>query len=227
MNNVSSLKDFVVSKGYSIVSETPLNGGLQIQLVLDGNIIINFYPTTGKFNVQGKRSSEKDLFHNLLKTEFTDSEKTKKSNKVFIIYGHDESALNDLERLLRKWGLEPIILSQQPNDGFTLIEKLEKYTEEVCCAIALVTPDDIGYKRGFEDAKKPRARQNVIFEFGLLVGKLGRKAVIVLREKTDNFEFLSDVDGVVYIQYEEKVEKSSVELFRNLNRFVYIDSSKL
>ena len=199
MNNITSLREFIKEKGYSIISETSLNGGVQIQLALDNNIKVNFYPTTGGFNVQGKNSSRKNQLQNLLKTEFTDSEKTSKSNKVFIIYGHDERSLNDLERLLRKWGLEPIILSQQPNDGFTLIEKLEKYTEEVCCSIALVTPDDIGYKRGFEDAKKPRARQNVIFEFGLLVGKLGRKAVIVLRKKTDNFEFLSDVDGVVYI----------------------------
>ena len=44
---------------------------------------------------------------------------------VFIAYGHDISARNDLELLLRRMGLEPIILANLPATGDTLIEKLE------------------------------------------------------------------------------------------------------
>jgi predicted nucleotide-binding protein len=43
---------------------------------------------------------------------------------------------------------------------------------------------------------KPRARQNVIFEFGYFIGLLGRGRVAALCE--DNIERPSDIDGLLY-----------------------------
>lgn len=45
---------------------------------------------------------------------------------------------------------------------------------------------------------KPRARQNVIFEHGFLIGKIGRNRVCALKKK--NVETPSDISGVVYIE---------------------------
>lgn len=59
-----------------------------------------------------------------------------------------------------------------------------------------MTPDDQGGKAG-ELNTKPRARQNVIFELGFLIGALGPSRVAALVKQ--DIEHPSDFDGVVYI----------------------------
>lgn len=116
------------------------------------------------------------------------------SDRVFIIHGHDGEIKEAVARLLEKQGIEPIILNEQANQGQTIIEKFERYTD-VNAAIALFTNDDIGSAKNSDD-KKPRARQNVVFEAGYFMGKLGRNKVILIAEK--GIEIPSDLHGVVY-----------------------------
>ncbi len=47
-----------------------------------------------------------------------------------------------------------------------------------------------------------RARQNVIFEHGLLVGKLGMSRVIALKKSDQFLEMPNDLSGVIYEQYD-------------------------
>ena len=117
-------------------------------------------------------------------------------SKVFVIHGHDEAARETLARFLEKLGLKPVILHEQPNEGRTIIEKFEGHTD-VGFAIALLTPDDLGALKDKPNALKPRARQNVVFEFGYFIGKLGRNRVCALVK--GDVERPSDYDGVVYI----------------------------
>jgi predicted nucleotide-binding protein len=49
------------------------------------------------------------------------------SRTAFVVYGHDEQAKTQLEAMLRRWEVEPLILDQLPSEGATVIEKLEKY----------------------------------------------------------------------------------------------------
>ncbi|MBB4293834.1 putative nucleotide-binding protein [Rhizobium leguminosarum] len=67
-----------------------------------------------------------------------------KSNKVFIVHGHDEGALRSLARFLEKLNLEVVILKEQPNQRRTIIEKYEASAEQVGFAVVLLTPDDVG-----------------------------------------------------------------------------------
>jgi predicted nucleotide-binding protein len=63
----------------------------------------------------------------------------------------------------------------------------------------LLTGDDVG---GLSpDTLEPRARQNVVFEFGFFFGALGRNRVAVLHE--EGVELPSDVHGIVYIPLDE------------------------
>ena len=49
------------------------------------------------------------------------------SNKdIFIVHGYDEMSKVSLANFLRKIGLNPIILHEQPNKGMTIIEKFEQ-----------------------------------------------------------------------------------------------------
>ena len=120
----------------------------------------------------------------------------KYSNKIFIVHGHDDSAKNELARFIEKIGLTAIILHEQANGGKTIIEKIEEYANTVGFAIILYTACDKG-KSKKEDDLKDRARQNVVFEHGYFVGKLGRNRVIALNK--ENIETPSDIDGVLYI----------------------------
>lgn len=121
------------------------------------------------------------------------------NNKVFIVHGHD-NLKTEVELFLTKLGLEPIILHKQANMGKTIIEKIEKYTD-VGFGIVLYTPDDEGRLKG-ETKLAPRARQNVIFEHGYLIGKLGRSRVCAL--VVNDVERPGDIDGIVYINVDEK-----------------------
>ncbi|KXY46894.1 nucleotide-binding protein [Bacillus sp. FSL M7-1020] len=116
--------------------------------------------------------------------------------KVFIVHGHDDLAKTKVEAFIRKLGLEPIILHQQTNQGKTIIEKIEAHSN-LGFGVVLYTPCDLGSKSGEEHNLKPRARQNVVFEHGFLMGKIGRQNVAALVRET--VETPNDISGVVYI----------------------------
>ena len=118
------------------------------------------------------------------------------TKEVFVIHGRDNEAKEIVARFLEKLGLEPVILNEQPDQGGTIIEKFEQHAQ-VGFAVALLTPDDVGSLQGEENTLNPRARQNVIFEFGYFIGRLGRKGVRALTK--GDVEIPSDYSGVVYI----------------------------
>lgn len=49
------------------------------------------------------------------------------------------------------------------------------------------------------DERKYRARQNVVFEIGLLLAKLGRSRVAILLKHQDEMERLSHVQNLIYL----------------------------
>lgn len=117
-------------------------------------------------------------------------------SKVFIVHGHDVEAKLEVARFIEKMGFEPIILHEQASDGMTIIEKIEKYSN-VGFGIVLYTPCDIGYAKGHETEKMARARQNVVFEHGYLISKLGRNNVCALVKQL--VETPNDISGIVYV----------------------------
>lgn len=119
------------------------------------------------------------------------------SRRVFVVHGHEDGTKEATARFLHRLGLDPVILHEQADEGRTVIEKFEKYAD-VSFAVVLFTPDDLGYsKRASPDAAQPRARQNVVFELGFFIGKLGRHRVCVLRK--GDTEILSDYQGVLFV----------------------------
>ena len=122
------------------------------------------------------------------------------SNQVFVIHGRDEGAKQTVARFLETLGLEPVILHEQANQGHTIIEKFEDHAD-VGFAVALLTPDDVGSLKEEKINLNPRARQNVIFEFGYFIGKLDRKRVCALIK--GDVEKPSDYDGVLCIPWDD------------------------
>lgn len=126
----------------------------------------------------------------------------KDKDRIFIVHGHDEAMKESVARVIERLELKPIILHDQANMGKTIIEKFEKHSENVACAVVLLSPDDIGYKVGqLPELAKLRARQNVILELGYFIGRLGREKVFVLVKNPDEIEIPSDILSFVYIEY--------------------------
>lgn len=122
-----------------------------------------------------------------------DARRTMRS--VFVVHGHDEKLLAEVDALLLRVGLHPIVLKTMPSAGRTVIEKIEKYSN-VQFAVCLLTPDDEGRAIVANSDLQPRARQNVVLELGYFLGRLGRDRVHALHR--GGLELPSDYHGVVY-----------------------------
>lgn len=218
-------KDYVLSlmrqNGITVTNESRMNNNLGTVLKTAEGCIINIYDT-GKVNCQGKNRERVESL--LIKTDVHVVD----NKKVFVVYGHDNNARTQLEAMLRRWDLEPIILDQLASSGNTIIEKLEEHTSIVSYGIVLATPDDIGYARGNEDNKKYRVRQNVVLELGMLISKIGRVRVAILLSQAEDMEKPSDIEGLVYIPFTNNVEETNVSLAKEMRRHGYLlDISKL
>lgn len=117
------------------------------------------------------------------------------SKEVFVVHGHDDEAKNEVRAYLESVGLIPIILHMQASSGRTIIEKIDYYSN-VGHAVVLYTECDVGAKRNSTNYSW-RARQNVVFEHGYLIGKLRRARVTALVR--GNVEVPNDISGVVYV----------------------------
>ena len=137
--------------------------------------------------------------------------------KIFVIHGRDEGTKSIVARFLEKLGLEAVVLHEQPNAGRTVIEKFEDFAR-VGFAVVLLTPDDRGGLQDDGADFEPRARQNVIFELGYFIGKLGRKRVCALVK--GGVEWPSDYNGVLYVSL-DNLGAWKMELLRELKEAGY------
>jgi hypothetical protein len=118
-------------------------------------------------------------------------------SKIFLVHGRDEAVKHEVAHYLLRLGLDPVILHERPNAGRTLIAKFSEEAGDVAFAVVLMTPDDTGSLKGAPRAS--RARQNVVFELGYLLGKLGPRRVCALISA--GVERPSDFEGVVYVPF--------------------------
>lgn len=117
------------------------------------------------------------------------------NKKVFVVHGHDHALLDEVELVLRRIGLDPVIVKNEANSGRTIIQKIADLSD-VGFGIILYTCCDEGRKKGTA-VLRDRARQNVIFEHGYLYAKLGPGRVAALNDS--GIEVPSDLAGVVYV----------------------------
>lgn len=213
-NNKFFLKELeckIISKGYEYLDywlrglisdyvkrksiedgDTPYYSEYYISWLNNTRLVINNqHPTIQKWC---------DEYESLIKADQTNNIMKDDGNKnVFIVHGHSKMMLLEVTNYIAsELHLNPIVLSNLPNNGMTIIEKFERFSSDVQFAIILLSPDDVG---GIdENHLKGRARQNVIFEFGYFVAKLGRNKVCALLNQ--DVEKPSDIDGVLYLPYD-------------------------
>jgi predicted nucleotide-binding protein len=140
-----------------------------------------------------------DYTHRLLFKSGEIAQSNTPTGKIFIVHGHDNEVKESVARFLEKNGLVPVILHEQPNLGKTIIEKFETHSD-VGFAIVLLTADDRGALVNGSELS-PRARQNVVFEMGYFIGKIGRSRVAALYKS--DLELPSDINGIIYIKIDD------------------------
>lgn len=160
--------------------------------------------------------------------EYDKSSSPKEDNfskeSVFIVHGHDDTATTKTARFVEKLGFKAIILHEQSSGSKTVIEKIEAYSD-VGFGIVLYTPCDTGGKIQDPLDLKNRARQNVVFEHGFLIGKIGRKNVCALVK--GEVETPNDISGVVYVKMDD-ADAWEIKVAKELKNAGYnVDMNKL
>ena len=134
------------------------------------------------------------------------------------MHGHDTESREQLELVLHKLGLDPYVLQNTDGAGKTIIENLENMIGKNATSsfgIVLLTPDDVGYARvAGPESSNPRARQNVVLEMGMLLASLTRDRVAILQKGF--VEAPSDVQGVVYLPFNDHVKEVAAKLASRL-----------
>lgn len=140
--------------------------------------------------------------------------------RIFLVHGHDHDLLKSVSKLITNdFKLPtPVILRDQASSALTLIEKFERDVLQADLVIAMLTPDDeVVYSDG---RRAHRARQNVIFEIGFFMGKLGRhKGRIVILHR-GQVELPSDIHGIVTIDVTGGLDAAKAHLKEELKAWL-------
>lgn len=136
-----------------------------------------------------------------------------KRDKIFIVHGHDEKTKLELKDYLQNilHLPEPVILSDVSARGRTIMECFEEESEDAGIVFVLLTPDD------FTDSHSARARQNVIFELGYFIGRLGRKSGRMIVLEKDEVEIPSDLNGILYIKIDNGIKAAGEDIRRAID----------
>jgi predicted nucleotide-binding protein len=191
---------------------------------------LNWASTTGKIWFDGPDGPKNRLADAVEAVLGVGPPKADDNRTIFVVHGHDPTAREQLELVLFKLGLKPYVLQNTDGGGLTIIQNLEQMigkNAQSSFGIVLLTPDDIGYaKKDGDAAAKPRARQNVILEMGMLLASLTRERVAILQQGF--IEHPSDVAGIIYIPFNNHIKEAVPKLVGRFNAVgIHLDPAKI
>lgn len=89
------------------------------------------------------------------------------------------------------------------------LEDLERKVDDSDFAVAIAHADDVTESR---DKQWPTPRDNVIFELGLFMGRLGRRRAILMEPREEKLKLPSDLAGISTITYKFEKGKDTAAL---------------
>lgn len=180
--------------------------------------ILNWWPKTGTISCQGKGGEKLavDLARVMGEKQNFEAKAATNVRRIFIVHGSDHEALEQLELVLFRLGIEPLVQKNVDGKGLPLFQALmENIGNDTDFVFVLMTPDDYGYRKEESDTdRKPRARQNVILEAGMALSKLGSDRVALI--KRGALELPSDLDGIIRIEYNSHVKEVAAKIAQRL-----------
>ena len=116
--------------------------------------------------------------------------------RIFVVCGTDNEMKKVITDALTKLRLVPVVMCEEQSQGRKIVERFEEYAD-VGFAVVLLSPDDFVYvKEESPTKRKLRPRQDVVFELGFLLGRLGEGKVLVFFRECVNFEGPTDFEGL-------------------------------
>lgn len=140
--------------------------------------------------------------------------------RIFVISGSDEEMKQVTSVALTKLGLAPVIMREQPRQGRRIVEHFEDYSD-VGFAVILLSPDDYVFSKDDSPSKRTlKPKQDLIFTFGFILGKLDKSKVLVFYKESENFEVPTDYDGIQFTAFDDR-DSWKLALIRELKTAGY------
>ncbi len=125
--------------------------------------------------------------------------------RVFVIYGRNQAAYDEMVKFLRALGLDPkpfLEVSGECGANPTVLEIVRHGMEQAAGVVALFTPDEWAVLRPMHDparrvsaeSRRWQARPNVIFEAGLALGIAEARTIFV--KLGADVDLFSDIGGI-------------------------------
>lgn len=137
------------------------------------------------------------------------------NRQFFIAHGWDEDALEQVQVILRKFGIPYVVAREEANAGRPISQKIKELMKSCSAGIFIFSADE-----EFKDKDGNviwRPRENVIFELG--AGSLEYEQRIVILKETSVY-FPTDFRDIGYIEYEKgNLQAKAMDLLSELIAF--------
>lgn len=150
-----------------------------------------------------------------------------KPKRIFVVCGTDEAMKQTVVAAIKKLGLTPVVMCEEPSQGKKIVERYSDYVD-VGFAVILFSPDVYVYPKGEEATKRTRTpNMEVTLLFGFLLGKLGKERVLGFYRESPNFVFPIDFEGIKYTALDDR-DSWKLALIRELSGCGYfVDAERL
>lgn len=142
---------------------------------------------------------------------------TREKIRVFIISSTE--ALDIARAIQNAFDHDPFTVTVWTDGVFRAswypIESLERQLDESDFAIAIAQPDDATASRG---VSAPTPRDNVIFELGLFIGRIGRHRSFLVEPRGEETKLPSDLAGITSLTYRYNAQDLAASLGPVSNR---------
>lgn len=133
--------------------------------------------------------------------------------RVFIISSAEARHVGRMVRNAFEHDTDEILATLWTDDVFKVanytLQDLEAQIDDSDFAVAIAHADDITESR---DKTWPSPRDNVVFELGLFMGRLGRERAILMEPREEKVKLPSDMSGITTITYRYDGGKDAVAL---------------
>lgn len=126
-----------------------------------------------------------------------------RSNQLFVVQANNNEINADVLQTLEKLELNSIILNETRNSEQKLVEKVNEYPNASFGVVLLSAVDSVCFEGINPEEPKHQASQNMIFELGFLLGKLGKNNVVAVYWPKKGFELPDKFEGVRWIEYKQ------------------------
>jgi CRP/FNR family transcriptional regulator, cyclic AMP receptor protein len=127
---------------------------------------------------------------------------TAQRERIRVFIASSAEALPIVDLLIRQFQHDPFLAVAWKNGVFRVsnytLDELEAQLDNSDFAIAVAQPDDVVITR---ETKWPAMRDNVTFELGLFMGRLGRRRAFLMEPRDAEIQLPSDLAGMTTIPY--------------------------